>query len=134
MEPNPNECPICLIDYDETDKKTLECPGNHSFHADCINAWLETRVTCPLCRVPVIAPVDNSSMAIDIIKNNSIDFYGNLQIVTDLNIFGNLVLNRQMSDRTLVLNSLTITNGDLNIYGTLSVAGTININGTMAIK
>ena len=35
---------------DRTDKKTLNC--NHDFHADCVNRWLRSNDTCPLCRAP----------------------------------------------------------------------------------
>ena len=31
-------------------KKTLNC--NHDFHANCVNRWLRSNDTCPLCRAP----------------------------------------------------------------------------------
>ena len=31
-------------------KKLLNC--NHDFHANCVNRWLRSNDTCPLCRAP----------------------------------------------------------------------------------
>jgi len=33
---------------------TLPCPGNHVFHANCINHWFSIRFTCPVCRYPFL--------------------------------------------------------------------------------
>ncbi|KAL8160564.1 hypothetical protein V2J09_002101 [Rumex salicifolius] len=43
-------CPICLLDYQPKEiMKTL--PGClHRFHADCIDQWLCSDATCPICR------------------------------------------------------------------------------------
>ncbi|KAK6947924.1 Wall-associated receptor kinase, galacturonan-binding domain [Dillenia turbinata] len=51
--PKPNDdgvCSICLSDYlpKETLRTIPEC--NHYFHANCIDEWLKTNGTCPLCR------------------------------------------------------------------------------------
>lgn len=43
-----SECTICLLDYTEETKKTTEC--HHIFHQECLNRWLETNNSCPLCR------------------------------------------------------------------------------------
>ncbi|KAJ4955738.1 hypothetical protein NE237_012521 [Protea cynaroides] len=47
---NDNPCPICLAEYQpkETLRTIPHC--QHSFHADCIDEWLRTNVTCPVCR------------------------------------------------------------------------------------
>ncbi len=54
-----NICAICLNPIDEEavfpediDKKIRPC--NHSYHAGCINRWLENNTTCPNCRTEVI--------------------------------------------------------------------------------
>lgn len=36
--------------------KRLSC--GHTFHPLCIDRWLSTHITCPLCRVPCYDPVD----------------------------------------------------------------------------
>jgi hypothetical protein len=41
-------CTICLSEYtDGSQVKRLAC--RHHFHASCIDEWLRTRATCPLC-------------------------------------------------------------------------------------
>ncbi|PKU62453.1 E3 ubiquitin-protein ligase ATL6 [Dendrobium catenatum] len=44
------ECAICLNEFedDETIRLLPEC--DHVFHQECVDAWLETHVTCPVCR------------------------------------------------------------------------------------
>ncbi|RAL47009.1 hypothetical protein DM860_017050 [Cuscuta australis] len=54
----PPECAICLEDFVEGEAGTeLERCG-HKFHASCVGRWLlrcgNWRVSCPLCRVPVV--------------------------------------------------------------------------------
>jgi hypothetical protein len=50
-----DECCICCETLGETQAKPIhripEC--QHAFHASCINAWLEIKQTCPLCKVEV---------------------------------------------------------------------------------
>ncbi|KAG8054879.1 hypothetical protein GUJ93_ZPchr0001g30416 [Zizania palustris] len=44
------QCPICLGEFEEGDKvKTLPRCG-HVFHPECVDAWLRSRPSCPLCR------------------------------------------------------------------------------------
>ena len=43
-----SECTICLFNYTEKTKKITEC--SHTFHTECLDRWLETNNSCPLCR------------------------------------------------------------------------------------
>ena len=43
-----SECTICLLDYNEETKTETKC--NHIFHQECLDKWLQTNYTCPLCR------------------------------------------------------------------------------------
>lgn len=47
---NSEYCAICLNDICRGDsyRKLSEC--GHSFHCKCIDAWLQSHSTCPLCR------------------------------------------------------------------------------------
>ncbi|KDO20836.1 hypothetical protein SPRG_13652 [Saprolegnia parasitica CBS 223.65] len=47
-------CAICTYEYlrDEFDElgKVVQLPCGHCFHRDCVNEWLYTHNTCPMCR------------------------------------------------------------------------------------
>ncbi len=51
--PIDESCSICLENFNDTISIIkLEC--NHTYHKDCITAWLNNNETCPLCRQNVI--------------------------------------------------------------------------------
>uniref|UniRef100_A0A0D9XVP0 RING-type domain-containing protein n=1 Tax=Leersia perrieri TaxID=77586 RepID=A0A0D9XVP0_9ORYZ len=43
-------CPVCLSDFADGEVVRLLPECLHYFHAACIDEWLRTRATCPLCR------------------------------------------------------------------------------------
>ncbi|KAF7061831.1 hypothetical protein CFC21_068495 [Triticum aestivum] len=44
------ECAVCLAELADGDE-ARELPNcGHLFHLECVDAWLRTRTTCPLCR------------------------------------------------------------------------------------
>lgn len=45
------ECPICYDTVNSTAARVLDC--NHTFHKTCVDRWLRTCNTCPMCRTPV---------------------------------------------------------------------------------
>ncbi|XP_043700308.1 RING-H2 finger protein ATL5-like [Telopea speciosissima] len=47
------ECPICLSNIEEEEMTILLPNCNHMFHAQCINVWLNSQSTCPICRCGV---------------------------------------------------------------------------------
>ena len=59
-----DECTICLNGYklNET-KKTTDC--NHIFHEECLEKWLTTNNSCPLCRTELKAKQENRINDID---------------------------------------------------------------------
>lgn len=50
-----DECAVCLgeLQRGEVVKQLLACM--HLFHDGCINTWLRSRITCPVCQSPVNA-------------------------------------------------------------------------------
>lgn len=50
------ECAICLSEFEERDwvKEIPYC--GHVFHVECIDTWLSSHVTCPLCRTAKLFP------------------------------------------------------------------------------
>jgi hypothetical protein len=72
------DCPVCLgqVEAGEKVRRLPKCA--HSFHADCVDAWLRANSTCPMCRAAaatatkqqaepatavVVVPVSSSSPA-----------------------------------------------------------------------
>ncbi|KAE8716531.1 RING-H2 finger protein ATL46 [Hibiscus syriacus] len=46
----PSDCAVCLCEFLEEDKLRLLPLCSHAFHIDCIDTWLMSNSTCPLCR------------------------------------------------------------------------------------
>lgn len=45
------QCSICLEDFVEEEMTSvLACSASHTFHPSCIDKWLESQNTCPVCR------------------------------------------------------------------------------------
>ncbi|EOA36747.1 hypothetical protein CARUB_v10012585mg [Capsella rubella] len=59
------ECPVCLNEFedDETLRMIPQCC--HVFHPGCIDAWLRSQTTCPLCRSNLV-PVPGESVSFEI--------------------------------------------------------------------
>jgi E3 ubiquitin-protein ligase ATL7/58/59 len=46
---------VCLADYQAEDRLQQIPACGHTFHMDCIDHWLTTHTTCPLCRLSLLA-------------------------------------------------------------------------------
>lgn len=46
----PFDCAVCLCEFSQLDKLRLLPTCSHAFHIDCIDTWLLSNSTCPLCR------------------------------------------------------------------------------------
>ncbi|GLJ09585.1 hypothetical protein SUGI_0112380 [Cryptomeria japonica] len=44
------ECAVCLCEFEEREKGRTLPACKHSFHVDCIDKWLNSHSTCPICR------------------------------------------------------------------------------------
>mmetsp|Transcript_37321 Transcript_37321/g.69676 ORF Transcript_37321/g.69676 Transcript_37321/m.69676 type:complete len:126 (-) Transcript_37321:38-415(-) len=54
MEMDGATCCVCLIEY-EPDDVLRRLPCSHIFHRQCISAWLNCNIGCPICRKSAIA-------------------------------------------------------------------------------
>ncbi|XP_021731375.1 RING-H2 finger protein ATL13-like [Chenopodium quinoa] len=61
---DPFDCAVCLCEFEPDDKLRLLPKCSHAFHVDCIDTWLLSHSTCPLCRASLLqdfgAPTTNS--------------------------------------------------------------------------
>lgn len=58
------DCAICLFKFEPHDQLRLLPLCCHAFHAHCIDTWLESNLTCPLCRSPISATESDVMKAI----------------------------------------------------------------------
>ena len=51
---DPFDCAVCLSEFEPEDKLRLLPKCSHAFHMDCIDTWLLSHSTCPLCRSSLV--------------------------------------------------------------------------------
>ena len=49
LDPEKRNCVICLEDFKNGDKATV-LPCIHLFHTSCVQSWLKTQNSCPICK------------------------------------------------------------------------------------
>ncbi|KAK4426160.1 RING-H2 finger protein ATL46 [Sesamum alatum] len=52
----PFDCAVCLCEFSESDQLRLLPMCSHAFHMSCIDTWLLSNSTCPLCRGTLFNP------------------------------------------------------------------------------
>lgn len=53
------DCSVCLSEFQEDESLRLLPKCNHAFHVPCIDTWLKSHSSCPLCRA-IVASTPNS--------------------------------------------------------------------------
>ncbi|KAH7297625.1 hypothetical protein KP509_25G004000 [Ceratopteris richardii] len=48
------ECAVCLCEFEEGEVLRLLPACSHLFHKDCVDMWLFSHTTCPLCRLSLL--------------------------------------------------------------------------------
>ncbi|KAF8730148.1 hypothetical protein HU200_017119 [Digitaria exilis] len=51
----PFDCAVCLCEFSPDDELRLLPKCSHAFHLECIDTWLLSHSTCPLCRRSLLA-------------------------------------------------------------------------------
>ncbi|KAK4269845.1 hypothetical protein QN277_022952 [Acacia crassicarpa] len=49
------DCAVCLSKFEQRDLLRLLPLCCHAFHVECIDTWLQSNLTCPLCRSAIFA-------------------------------------------------------------------------------
>ncbi|KAL6899751.1 hypothetical protein ACP4OV_006409 [Aristida adscensionis] len=57
------ECAVCLAELEDGEEARFLPRCGHGFHAECVDTWLASRSTCPLCRLAVVAKPAGASPA-----------------------------------------------------------------------
>lgn len=64
------QCSVCLGDYEAEDRLQQIPACGHTFHIDCIDNWLATHTTCPLCRLSLLSsaksPTELSNIQVEV--------------------------------------------------------------------
>ena len=68
------ECSVCLACFDDADHLRLLPRCRHAFHLACVDRWLESNASCPLCRARVDA--DDASLGLKYPSSARIVFGG----------------------------------------------------------
>ncbi|XP_062232360.1 putative RING-H2 finger protein ATL12 [Phragmites australis] len=68
------ECSVCLARFDDADLLRLLPRCRHAFHLDCVDRWLESNASCPLCRTRVDA--DDATLGLKYAASARIVFGG----------------------------------------------------------
>ncbi|XP_076941442.1 E3 ubiquitin-protein ligase ATL15-like [Bidens hawaiensis] len=55
------ECAVCLNEFQDHETLRLLPKCSHVFHLDCIDTWLASHVTCPVCRADLVPRPDELS-------------------------------------------------------------------------
>lgn len=58
---NPFDCAVCLCEFEPEDKLRLLPKCSHAFHMECIDTWLLSHSTCPLCRASLLPEFSGSN-------------------------------------------------------------------------
>ncbi|KAJ8625048.1 hypothetical protein MRB53_033578 [Persea americana] len=57
------ECAVCLCEFEDDETLRLLPKCSHVFHPDCIDMWLSSHTTCPVCRADLVPGSDTEAQA-----------------------------------------------------------------------
>uniref|UniRef100_A0A8J9TSD6 RING-type E3 ubiquitin transferase n=1 Tax=Phaeodactylum tricornutum TaxID=2850 RepID=A0A8J9TSD6_PHATR len=53
VDDSESKCLVCQSEYEE-EERLRRLPCGHSFHASCVDQWLNTKDVCPYCRTCIV--------------------------------------------------------------------------------
>ncbi|KAL9690936.1 hypothetical protein QQ045_011351 [Rhodiola kirilowii] len=71
------ECAVCLNEFEDDETLRLLPKCDHVFHPECIDAWLSSHTTCPVCRANLSeasdTPVEPETEAVESVSIEVVD-------------------------------------------------------------
>ncbi|KAL3849580.1 hypothetical protein ACJIZ3_011462 [Penstemon smallii] len=61
-----DDCPICLTEFQDKECVKLIPYCGHVFHPKCVDTWLSSHVTCPLCRSAQLFVIRGEEVCLDV--------------------------------------------------------------------
>ncbi|QCD95506.1 nucleolysin TIA-1/TIAR [Vigna unguiculata] len=71
-----HDCSVCLSEFEENESLRLLPKCNHAFHLPCIDPWLKSHATCPLCRstITLVSPPNPAMEAPPRVTVNALEY------------------------------------------------------------
>ncbi|KAG9133027.1 hypothetical protein Leryth_015396 [Lithospermum erythrorhizon] len=105
---DPFDCAVCLCEFEGEDELRLLPKCSHAFHMECIDTWLLSHSTCPLCRDSLLTdcpPSSNCSPLVFVLESRSTETSRETVLERDSNHSGNTnnevgssIVNSQLSN------------------------------------
>ncbi|KAK8681706.1 hypothetical protein V6N13_054108 [Hibiscus sabdariffa] len=67
------ECAVCLNEFEDDETLRMIPTCSHVFHPDCIDAWLSSNSTCPVCRANLVPDPDETVTCAAMVQVNDSD-------------------------------------------------------------
>ncbi|GFZ06734.1 RING/U-box superfamily protein [Actinidia rufa] len=64
---DPFDCAVCLCEFEPEDNLRLLPKCSHAFHMECIDTWLLSHSTCPICRANLLYDISPNSVCSPIV-------------------------------------------------------------------
>ncbi|XBI14834.1 hypothetical protein VPH35_057354 [Triticum aestivum] len=77
------DCAVCLAGLEDGEEARFLPGCGHGFHAGCVDRWLASHTTCPLCRVTVVGKPDpeaSTSTSLPPVPPEPANYAANLQL------------------------------------------------------
>ncbi|RYR02270.1 hypothetical protein Ahy_B06g081084 isoform B [Arachis hypogaea] len=95
------ECAVCLCEFEDTETLRLIPKCDHVFHPECIDEWLASHTTCPVCRANLVPQPGESVHAVPLVPTTD-DAEGGVVASSEPEVIAipkSLTLNRNRTTR-----------------------------------
>ncbi|KAG8479200.1 hypothetical protein CXB51_028971 [Gossypium anomalum] len=67
------ECAVCLNEFEDDETLRLIPKCDHVFHPECIDAWLASHTTCPVCRANLVPQPGDPVSQLTALNNTAVE-------------------------------------------------------------